>query len=1222
MSYLTGDFECLEQESELVLKEAKTVLDKTRIYEIQIAVQTLQSNVLKAIDFGKIALLNLGVEIPQEANEAEIGKALQTLNRQLENTQVSTLADLPITTDATTQAAMHIMGILFSPIIQGMPGFLPVLSSKMVGLSLQAGNTVSSTIGYALHGLVMSAFLADAATGYAFGKVALSLLERFNHQKIQAIVLFLFGNFIQPHKEHLRDTIKTLKTAYQAGVDTGDFLYAGFSLATHSNSRFFSGEELGIFAGDMSDFSLALDRMKQYSAQAYINLGHKIAKNLIKPVSQPHCLIGDIYDENVMRPKHQIANDRTAMAELFIYKLLLASIFGNYADAISYADEARQYLDSVSGSIFVPIFYFYAALAQWKGLSAESDLEKTEVIAVMETDQFHLMRFALHAPMNHQHKVDLIEAEKHRISGDNYQAADYYDRAIAGAKANGYIQEEALANELAAQFYLDWGKEKVAAGYLQEAHYGYGRWGATAKLQDLEQRYPKLLAPILQQPQATRSAPETGLPPDRPALLTFDPPFSSSGNSNASATLDLATVLKASQTLSSAIEIDKLLATLLHTVLENAGADKGVLLMHQDNQWFVEAVATIDQPAQIQSIALANSSEVPQSLINTVKRSWEAVVIVDASAHPTLAMDAYVAQQQSKSLLCTPILNQGKLVAILYLENHVTVGAFTSDRVELLNFLCSQAAISLENARLYQQSQSYAQQLERSLQKLTESESQLQALAKNIPGVIFKVIVNLKDASDSTLYASSGCYELYGVTAESFMAGECFFRDFDHPDDRPKMNQAIEKCLKNLTPLREELRIITKTDETKWIQIVAQPQILPGGFIVLDGVLLDISDRKRLESEQQRLLDVLEATPDYIGIASADGKILWHNKHLRELRQDLVDHKNISECHPAWVNEIILNQVFPILMEQGSWSGELALLDSHGKEIPVSQVIIAHKSKSGEIQYISTIMRDISDRKAYEERLEKNNAELIRATRMKDEFLATMSHELRTPMNAILGMTEILQEEIFGEINEKQMKALATVEHSGNHLLELINDILDVSKIESGQIELDYQNTAIIPLCQQSLDFIKPQAAKKSIQTKITLPVDLPSLNLDERRIRQVLVNLLGNAVKFTPEGGCITLEVIYPITIKQRSYVKINVKDTGIGIAPENLQKVFEPFIQVDSALNRKHEGTGLGLALVKRIVELHQGEVTLTSELGVGSCFAMALPLQLFQSGDDHKL
>ncbi|MDX2098584.1 MAG: PAS domain S-box protein [Leptolyngbyaceae cyanobacterium bins.59] len=445
-------------------------------------------------------------------------------------------------------------------------------------------------------------------------------------------------------------------------------------------------------------------------------------------------------------------------------------------------------------------------------------------------------------------------------------------------------------------------------------------------------------------------------------------------------------------------------------------------------------------------------------------------------------------------------------------------------------------------------------------------------------------------------------------------------------------NEAIGQSILMLFPddcIREESLIIASLKQNKRIDshetvrlhqdgtpidcaVTISPLLSEEGKVIgASSIFRDIRDRKRLESEQQRLLDVLEATPDYIGIANANGKILWHNKHLRELRQDLVSHKSISECHPAWVNEIILNQVFPVLTEKGSWSGELALLDSNGKEIPVSQVIVAHKSKSGEIQYVSTIMRDISDRKAYEERLEKNNAEIIRATRMKDEFLATMSHELRTPMNAILGMTEALQDEIFGAINEKQFKALATVESSGNHLLELINDILDVSKIESGQIELDYQNTAIIPLCQQSLEFIKPQAAKKSIQVVSQLPINLPDFNLDERRIRQVLINLLNNAVKFTPEAGCITLEVIYPATIKQQNYLQINIKDTGIGIAPENLEKVFEPFIQVDSALNRNYEGTGLGLALVKRIVELHRGEVTLTSELGVGSCFAMVLPL-----------
>jgi signal transduction histidine kinase len=209
-----------------------------------------------------------------------------------------------------------------------------------------------------------------------------------------------------------------------------------------------------------------------------------------------------------------------------------------------------------------------------------------------------------------------------------------------------------------------------------------------------------------------------------------------------------------------------------------------------------------------------------------------------------------------------------------------------------------------------------------------------------------------------------------------------------------------------------------------------------------------------------------------------------------------------------------------------------------------------------------------------------------------------MSHELRTPLNAILGMTEALQDEIFGEVNEKQLKALYTLERSGHHLLELINDILDVSKIASGQFELDYTSTAIIPLCQQSLEFIKPQAAKKTICLESSFPIDVPELPIDERRIRQVLINL-------------INLEVSYPIKLEAKTYLQIAIKDTGIGIAPEHFNRIFEPFIQVDSTLNRQYEGTGLGLALVKRIVELHGGEVSLTSELGVGSCFAIALPL-----------
>ncbi|MBF2088596.1 MAG: PAS domain S-box protein [Synechococcales cyanobacterium K44_A2020_017] len=255
---------------------------------------------------------------------------------------------------------------------------------------------------------------------------------------------------------------------------------------------------------------------------------------------------------------------------------------------------------------------------------------------------------------------------------------------------------------------------------------------------------------------------------------------------------------------------------------------------------------------------------------------------------------------------------------------------------------------------------------------------------------------------------------------------------------------------------------------------------------------------------------------------------------------------------------------------------------------------------------------DISDRKQYETQLQQTNLELARATRLKDEFLANMSHELRTPLNAILGMTEGLQEEIFGPINAQQRHALETVERSSQHLLSLINDILDLAKIESGQVELHHAPTVISTLCSSSLAFVNQQAFKKSIQIQVQIPSTLPMLLMDERRICQVLINLLNNAVKFTPDGGTITLAVSHersPLDTTS-SHIRFSVSDTGIGIAAEDLSKLFQPFTQIDSSLSRQFEGTGLGLSLVKRIVDLHGGAVEVTSTLGSGSCFSFTLP------------
>ncbi len=268
----------------------------------------------------------------------------------------------------------------------------------------------------------------------------------------------------------------------------------------------------------------------------------------------------------------------------------------------------------------------------------------------------------------------------------------------------------------------------------------------------------------------------------------------------------------------------------------------------------------------------------------------------------------------------------------------------------------------------------------------------------------------------------------------------------------------------------------------------------------------------------------------------------------------------------------------------------------------------------GQFTEFQSVGRDITSMKEAEaqlrhssERISLANAELARAARLKDDFLANMSHELRTPLNSILGLSEILLEEVFGSLTDRQRQFLQTIEQSGSHLLALINDILDLSKIESGKVAIELGSVALDSVCQSSLNFVREQARHKEIRLTYSLDENLSDIEADERRLIQLLVNLLSNAVKFTPNGGHVQLEVnMNPL----QQAVEFQVTDTGIGIAPENLNQIFQPFIQVDSSLSRHYTGTGLGLSIAQRIVELHGGSIRVESEVGRGSCFTVLLP------------
>ncbi|MDF0555160.1 ATP-binding sensor histidine kinase [Kamptonema sp. UHCC 0994] len=820
IAYLNGDFEGMEQIAGLVLQEALTIFDKIKIYEIEIAAQVIQSNVLEAIAVGRKALGELGVELPTEADGAKTSKMLQILTTQLEGRQVEDLIDLPLMTDPTTQAAIEVLGMLFSPIIQGMPGLLPWLSSMMVSLSLKSGNTAASINGYGMHGMVLCAFLEDTSAGYAFGKLALSLLEKFNAQKIKSVVMCLFGCFIQHSQERLDATVPTLKAAYNAGIETGDFLHAGFALSGQSSNRFFSGEELHSFIQDLADYDVALAQVKQYSAQVYLNLGKQVAENLIELVSQPDCLIGNSYNEMLMLPKHQQDNDLIAIAQAYIYKLLLAYYFGNYPDARNYIDQAKLCLMAVSASIFVPIFHFYAALTHLALFPTQPEPEQAELLDVATTHQKILHQWAQNAPMNHLHKWYLVEAERYRVLGKKVAASECYDRAINLAKEHQFIQEEALANELAAKFYFDWGKQRIAGEYMTNAYYGYARWGAKAKVADLEKRYPQLLAPILQQTRSPFSTHET--------VFAEGTVTSTSSSTSISHSLDLAAILKASQTLSGEIELSKLLSSLLSIVVENAGADKCVLMLLRSDRLLVKGSITGNtEPVVLQRIPVEESQDIPLKLIYKVLHNRQTVVLLDAIADPTLANDPYIIRQQPKSILCSPILHQGKLMGILYLENTLVTGAFTSDRVELLNLLCAQAAISLQNARLYEQAQTYSQQLEQALQDLQQTQLQMiqsekmSALGNLVAGVAHEInnpvgfIAGNLDEAKRTFQDLTEHLDLYRTQAPTAnIADHAEDIDLDYMiEDLPKIIDSMQLGCDRIKDISTSLRTFSRADK-------------------------------------------------------------------------------------------------------------------------------------------------------------------------------------------------------------------------------------------------------------------------------------------------------------------------------------------------------------------------------------------------------------------------
>jgi predicted ATPase/signal transduction histidine kinase/tRNA A-37 threonylcarbamoyl transferase component Bud32 len=704
-AFLSGDFAGMHRFVEIVKNHAKTLLDKIKVYEVQIQAYMGQNRLLEAVNIGLQVLKLLGVEFPQEPNASDIGQALFETAAMLSERRIEDLVDLPQMSDPYKLAAMKLLSSIFAAAYIASPELVPLTVCKQVNLSVQYGNAFVSGFAYANYGLLLCGVVGDIDLGYQFGQLALTLVSKLNAQEIKAKTLMIVNIFIRPWKEHLRETLKPLMAVYSSGLETGDLQYAAFGLLMYSYLAYFSGKELTVLETEMGVNRNAIHKIKQETALHYIETYWQAILNLLGKSENTCCLKGEVCDEQVRLPLHEQANDRLGIAYIYWNKFLLNYWFENYSQAIENIAIAEKYLDALVGLPLVPIFHFYDSLIRLAMYGDNLESEQQSILERVQANQEKMQKWAHHAPMNHLHKFYLVEAERHRVRGEKIEAIEMYDKAIALAKENEYINEESLAHELAAKFYLSWGKETIAQTYMTNAYYAYQHWGAVAKVKDLEARYPQLITHRRVHGASRREAAfrETWQNIQKSDTNTKELTQTSSTIIAGTDNLDFMTIMKASQTLSGEIVLSKLLAKLMQIVLENAGAQTGYLILEIDGNLLIESKAAVEQKEVIvmQSQPVATSQELPISVINYVARMQENFLCNNTICTGIFATDPYIVTHKPKSLLCTPLLHQGKLAGILYLENNLTTEAFTPDRLEILKLLSSQAAISIENARLY-----------------------------------------------------------------------------------------------------------------------------------------------------------------------------------------------------------------------------------------------------------------------------------------------------------------------------------------------------------------------------------------------------------------------------------------------------------------------------------------------------------------------------------------
>jgi len=1105
--------------------------------------------------------------------------------------------DIP---DEKMKIAMSIIIAITPAAYQANPTLMIYLILKQVELSVKYGNVPESSYSYTAYGFILCGVVGDIDTGYRFGQLGLELVKKFGNTGVVARTILVYNYLVEIWKKPLRDTTDALLENYHTGLGIGDLEFAAYSIYCYIYHAFTAGKPLKDLDTEIDEYALLVSKLKHEGVVNWLSI-FKNVFTMLRSDSKYRELQESEKEEELRISNYKAANDRTAICHSYLTKSIMNYMWYDYDTALKYIDLSAEYIDSLTSSVAVTILNFYDSLVRLALYKDSSAKVKKDIMQNVSSNQEQLKIWSAHSRQNFLHKYYLVEAEIGRVTGE-LSAIDLYEQAISAARESKYVQEVALSYELAARFYKERNLTTSANAYIREAYGFYGDWGARAKVVQLEEQYSGVF--IKAQPASNQMV-------------------AIGGSSTCTAgALDELSVIKMSQALSREVHIDLLLKKIIEIAIENAGADKGLLIVNDRGRQIIQASKKIgmDSAKTMLDIPVEESADLPQSIINYVINSEAHVVINDIESDVTYSNDKYFKTNTPKSVMCIPLLSQGDLCGLIYLENNQIPDTFNDVRITFLEVLGAQAAIAIENASAYKRLK-----IERDFSS---------SIMKNTPDMICGI-----DGDGEAFFVNAAVEKTTGYSAAELI-GQSWWQIF-YPGDEYGQVEKLFTELASGEVKDYEMKLICKDGTTKSVLWTSMTQRDKNGNISeLFGFARDITERKKAEALIVQSRDKYESLVanipgiTYRCLADNDWTMTYMSEQSYAITgypaQEFIENK--VRPFVSIINKDDYKNVERMAIEaienKKPWEYEYRICCKDGTTRILYEKGKAIFNSSGDVEFLDGFILDITERKHLENMM-------VQTEKLQSVagLAAGMAHEINNPLGGITqGYQNILNridpdkpknQEIAKKLNLNlydmykylEERKIVTFINGGRDCCEraagIVKNMLMFSrKSDSAHIPVMLSDLIDHTIELGSTDYdMKKKYDFKFVEIVKEYDEDLPTVNCSSNEIEQVLLNLFKNALQAMEEVSIDGYKPKFHIRLKKEpGYIRIEIEDNGPGIPDDVKKRIFEPFYTTKPT----GVGTGLGLSVSYSIItHNHSGTFEVKSEVGKGTKFIIRLPL-----------